>query len=114
MASNDDFRKDDLEKLMGKKEGDKTLFDELGVGHLSTEEKGVLLGNILRAVEARAMSRILEEMSEENIKEMEQIDPENQQAFEEFLLAKTEYERIFAEEAAKEKQELLIKYGEQK
>ena len=112
MASNDDFRKSDLEGLIGKVGGEKTLFDELGVGHLSTEEKGVLLGNILRAVEARAMDRVLGEMSEDDVKAMEQIGPDNQQAFEEFLLEKTQYERIFAEEAAKEKQELLIKFGQ--
>jgi len=112
MQSNDDFRKSDLDKIMGKGDGEKTIFDEIGVGHLPPEEKGVLLGNILRAVEARTMERILTEMSEEEVKEMEAIDPQNQEAFEEFLSAKTGYERIFAEEAAKEKQELLIKYGE--
>lgn len=111
MHTNDDFRKSDLEKLTGKQDGGSTFFDDIGVGNLFPEEKGVLLGNILRAVEARTMDRVLQEMSDADVAEMEKIDPENQQAFEEFLLAKTGYERIFAEEAAKKRQELLIKYG---
>ena len=111
MQSNDDFRRNDLEKLKETAKND--LFEMIGVSQLSDDDKATLLYKMLRLVEARTLNIIIDKITPEQEERLKNLDQEDPDALEKFLEENVpDYGDIYTDEAKKVRQELLIEYGQ--
>jgi len=94
-------------KLIDKKMIDK-LEEDLGLKFLAEEKRDDMMGRILELITKRAGLRIVENLSEEELKEFKEIPAGDTEKMEEFLLAKNpEVKDIFVEEMEAVKKEML-------
>lgn len=111
MASNDDFRKNDLAEMKDKAKDD--LFEVIGAQDLTDDEKGALLAKMIRVITGRAVVRLGEELSEEDRKKFEElVEADNDEEIDKFIAEKApHFDSYFEEEARKLRQELIIEFG---
>ncbi len=94
-------------KLIDKKMIDK-LAEELGLKFLAEEKRDEMTGKILELITERAGLRIVENLSEKELKEFKEIPQGDTEKMEEFLLAKNpNVKDIFIEEMEAVKKEML-------
>jgi len=111
MQSNDDFRRDDLNNLKGKAEKD--LFEAIGFKDLSDDEKAALLAKMMKLIEARTITKILDSVTPEQSEKLKNLSEDDPDALENFLQKEVPgYESMFYDEAKKLRQELLIEHGQ--
>jgi ribosomal protein S13 len=109
MDSNDDFRKKDLHELKAQTKED--LFEALGVKDISDEEKAVLLTKMLRLVDVKTLSRIIDQLTPEQEEKLKNLNQDDEMALEKFLEENVPtYGDMYIEEAQKVRQELLIEF----
>lgn len=90
------------------------LFDDLGAGDISEEEKGALLAKMVDLAMGRALHRISEKLSSEQLDELDKIlEMDDFEKTEEYLKdIVPDYDQIFLDEANKLREELKIDLGE--
>ena len=94
-------------ELIDKKMIDK-LAEDLGLKFLAEEKRDDMMKRILELITKRAGLRIMENLSEEELKEFKEIPAGDTKKMEEFLLAKNpDVKNLFIEEMEAVKKEML-------
>lgn len=111
MASNDDFRKSDLNGI--KDQAEKDFFEAIGFKNLPEDEKAALLSKMMKLIEVRTLNKIIDTLTPEQDEKLKNLDQSDTEALENFLQADVpNYENLFYDEAKKLRQELLIEHGQ--
>lgn len=85
------------------------ILDLLGATNLSSEDKEAIYQNIGKTIENRVLTRVLEDLSEEDLEEWENIPETDTNGMREFLLAKgIDLAKLFVSEALIYKMEVAF------
>lgn len=84
------------------------LAEDLGLGFLAKEKRDEMMGRILELITKRAGLRIMENLSEEELKEFKEVPAGDTEKMEKFLLSKNpDVKNLFIEEMEAVKKEML-------
>ena len=88
---------------------DKNIFELLGLKDASEDKKKEIMDNMMQTVQNRVLSRILDSLSDEDLKEFDKLTAENKtEEINKFLNAKgVNLAQISAEEALNYKTEII-------